>query len=150
MYMDIDAKDVANRDGLLVTLKDYLNQFLAELALDECDILVLSASNDAKTSFHFIIRGERVTENKAVRVCLVCMFIAWINKNDLAFDTSIIDSSVYSSWQCFRTIYSTKLNQDRWFVPVHPNVNFDAKEYFVTYIPDLSNTRVIKLVDLPN
>ncbi|KAJ3131567.1 hypothetical protein HK100_006242 [Physocladia obscura] len=149
LYLDIDPNHTTNPEGLADSLKGHLKQFLTGLGLDQCEILVLSASNDTKTSFHFVVRGEWVTENCEVRVRLVRLFISWIKNKDPAFDTSVIDSRVYSSWQCFRTIFSTKVNQDRWFVPIHPKVNFEAKEYFVTYIPDLDNTRVIKLTDLP-
>ncbi|KAJ3088599.1 hypothetical protein HK100_007996 [Physocladia obscura] len=129
-YMDIDSKDTTDPDGLLKTLISHLKAFLMEY-----DQLPL--------------QGNWATKDNAVRARLHSLFISWLEANAAGFNTEILDSSVYSPWQNFRTIYSTKLGTERPLVPIEPKAGFDPLHYFVTYVSDQCERKVISLEDLP-
>jgi hypothetical protein len=149
MHLDVDSKDTKEPEVLWRTLVKDLEAFLAEIRLDGSNILTLSASDSTKTSFHLIIRGDWVTSNCTVRSRLHSLFVSWLKANDPTFPTEVIDPKVYSSWQNFRTIYSTKLGTKRPLTPYKATVELDPLHYFVTYIDDPLKYKVINLDDLP-
>ena len=141
-YLDIDAKECEDPVLLLTTLQVNLKAFLESINLNGT-ILTLSASSEFKTSYHFIVRGDWVTEDHIVRGHLFSLFVTYLQERNV--DDSVCDASVFSKWQNFRTVYSTKYGQDRPLIPMCSDLN--PLDYFITYVS--ADLRVVTMDDLP-
>jgi hypothetical protein len=148
-YLDIDSKCTVDPEGMISSLEFYVKNFFTELNLDDCEISTLCVSDDTKTSYHLIFRSHWITKDKSVRQHLHSLLVAWIKNNHPDFDTDVIDGKVYSSWQNFRTIYSTKIGTDRPLLPTKNITDSTHINHFVTWIDDKINHKIIELKDLP-
>lgn len=125
-YLDIEwikTSDVINEyDFMLQLIFDIIHIFNSRynLVITENNFFVTEAHNDTKFSFHLVITTNKQllfkTNKKKENNSAWDLFIALIELNDSYKNK--IDGSVYSLDREFRTIYSTKFDQNRLFIPI--------------------------------
>jgi len=132
-YLDIEwlkiSDDVNEYDFIFKLISDIILIFHSRyhLIITENNFFITEAHNDIKISFHLVITSS-VYDNKTNS-----QFLFKTNKKNehfSAWDLYItllelddhyknkIDGCVYSNDREFRTIYSTKFNQNRSFIPI--------------------------------
>jgi hypothetical protein len=120
--------------------------------LEQIDILFLKAHSYTKISFHVIINKLKnnntqvyETNKKYEKNSSHDLYLALIELDEQYYKEKL-DESVYSLDREMRTIYSTKYNENRQFIPVNAKCNDkfidNYLDYFITEITD--NYTIIK------
>ena len=133
-YLDIEwlkiSDDINEYDFILKLIYDIIQIFHSRynLIITENNFFITEAHNDKKISFHLVITSSFKSND-----VISNQFLFKTNKkkeNNSAWDLYIalveldnnyknkIDGCVYSNDREFRTIYSTKFNQNRMFIPI--------------------------------
>ena len=131
--------------------------------LEDWKILCATGTDDGvhKFSYHLIDRSGFVINNSRERKTVAYAFSAYLyeqksplcqllsEKNEMH---PPVDMSVYSRWQQFRTIWSSKIKSDRILLPVDLNGNAvkvsqeECKLYFISFCFTNSPSRIIECV----
>jgi P4 family phage/plasmid primase-like protien len=126
IFLDIDIKENLARD------KEYLNEILEGLNSKYPSYMkryiILSSHSLIKKSYHVIVRMCDSNGNNVYFENVECL------KKEL-LDVPYIDNSVYRDG-LFRTIYSSKKNENRPLIRDDLSDDFDDIESFVCYTPD--------------
>lgn len=120
-YTDPDPKKVKQARKYLILFKKYFSEFSGKkdinmFILDSSGIDNKKKKKDEsspqyfKHSYHVMINGAGYLKNAQIAGQIASDFAKWLNKKDRngVFLSSIIDCSVYKSWQLMRIGYSIK------------------------------------------
>ncbi len=153
LFFDIEIYKDKNEDlyegdsALLELLKATVNQQFADIGLTCKFIILESHKHDVKKSYHVIVRANDARGN-AMYIKGVKQLKPYISTlfPDLV-EQKVIDVSVYREG-LFRTIQSTKQDENRPLVKNVQSDEFDFTETFVTCCPGADDTNVIAVSKL--
>lgn len=128
-YFDIDIKstepEFQTADDTVIQIKELLYTLYPDF---DIQLVVLESHGSIKKSFHIIARFSKDQIDYYVKDSSVLKALVTDRFSDIKF----IDTSVYRDG-LFRTIYSTKQGQDRYFSKSHLSDPFNDLDTFVGY-----------------
>lgn len=118
-YTNPEEKKVEEARNYIFLFKKYFEEFINNknikiFILDSSGIYYKKKNNESvklfKHSYHIIISGSGYLKNAQIAGQIAQDFAKWLSNKDRSgvFLASIIDTSVYKSWQLMRLAYSTK------------------------------------------
>jgi P4 family phage/plasmid primase-like protien len=132
LFFDIDHHtDPSNKDeNVIQKIKDKLTCVLSDYQLQ---FIILEAHSDIKESYHLVVRIKDKNDIPCY-IQSVQLLKTWVpSLFPELVKSKVIDTSVYREG-LFRTIYSTKYNENRPFIKSNLSDPFDEVHSFVTFV----------------
>ena len=156
--------DIENWDDTFASQQDYASKFEASFreylrihpldddGFDPSLVRFLDSSDCKKRSLHFVYAGHTYPNILLLRDHFILPFLAYLREKGEMSLCNAIDKSIYTKNRMFRTIFSTKLGAERYFLPLKGHEPSEKalreskyEDFFATFIHTSTLRRVFFL-----